>query len=85
MHHPGKDHLSHRLCNLGLGHREAVLGIFAIGFAAGGLACLLLRVSAFYANLTVGWSLSPGLLAILLLEKAPYEKQELMGDLLGVP
>ena len=80
MHHPGKDHLSHRLCNLGLGHRGAVLGIFAIGFAAGGLACLLLRVSAFYANLTVGCLFLLGLLAILVLEKAPYEKQELMGD-----
>src|ERR1700728_1891128 len=37
---PGKDHSAHRLANLGLGQRGAVLTIYLIGAVCGGLAVL---------------------------------------------
>ena len=74
--HPGKDHLAHRLVNLGLGHRGAVLTVYAIGIAGGALGCGLLLVRPFYANIAAGCFFAIGVAAILLLEKAPYDRQE---------
>src|SRR5260370_38483559 len=42
---PGKDHASHRLANLGLGQRSAVLVLYAAGIVFGLLALLLSRFS----------------------------------------
>ena len=42
---PGKDHASHRLTNLGMGQRNAVLVMYGGGIAFGLLALLLSRLS----------------------------------------
>ena len=80
MQHPGKDHLAHRLLNLGLGHRGAVLTIYGTGLVAGATACLLLQVPAVYANLAAASSFVLGGVLILLLEKAPYERQKSVAE-----
>jgi len=72
---PGKDHAAHRLANLKLGQRGAVLVMYLIGAISGSLAILasylpttrtiLLAVAVIVATLT----------GVALLERAPYEKQ----------
>lgn len=76
MRHPGKDHLAHRLLNLGLGQRGAVLSIYVVAIAAGALASTLLEMRAIHANIVVGCFFVLGVLAVLLLERAPYDRQE---------
>ena len=77
---PGKDHSAHRLANLGLGQRGAVLALYLIGAICGGLAVLVsylpntAAVSVFVAVVVVM------LLAIALLERAPYERQKTKKD-----
>ena len=72
---PGKDHAAHRLANLGLGERGAVLALYSFGAVSGGAAVLvsylslrgailLAVVASVLAGLGVGW-----------LEGAPYEAQ----------
>jgi len=73
---PGKDHSAHRLANLGLGQRGAVLAIYLVGAISGGTAILATYLSnraAAFAGLTVVLAM---LLAVAWLERAPYEKQE---------
>lgn len=72
---PGKDHTAHRLSNLGLGHRGAVLIMYALatGFGALALAFPWLSVTASYvfaAMLAVAATF-----AVYLLESVPYERQ----------
>src|SRR6202048_2491146 len=43
---PGKDHAAHRLSNLGLGHRGAVLTLYLLGAIGGGAAMLVSYLSA---------------------------------------
>src|SRR3982074_3090928 len=43
---PGKDHAAHRLSNLGLGHRGAVLTLYLLGAGGGGAAVLVSYLSA---------------------------------------
>ena len=38
---PGKDHAAHRLANLGLGHRGAVISMYLLGLLSGGTAVLV--------------------------------------------
>jgi len=72
---PGKDHAAHRLANLGFGHRGAVLVLYSLGGVLGGLAIVVPRLSATAAyTLAAGLALA-GLVAIGLLERAPYERQ----------
>src|SRR6202166_4280204 len=42
---PGKDHAAHRLANLGLGHRGAVLSLYFLGLLSGGAAVLVAYLS----------------------------------------
>jgi UDP-GlcNAc:undecaprenyl-phosphate/decaprenyl-phosphate GlcNAc-1-phosphate transferase len=73
---PGKDHSAHRLANLGLGQRGAVLAIYLVGAISGGAAILVAYLSnreAAFVGLAVVCAM---LLAIAWLERAPYEKQE---------
>jgi UDP-GlcNAc:undecaprenyl-phosphate GlcNAc-1-phosphate transferase len=73
---PGKDHSAHRLANLGLGQRGAVLAIYMVGAISGGAAILVTYLSnqgAAFVGLAVVCAM---LLAIAWLERAPYEKQE---------
>jgi UDP-GlcNAc:undecaprenyl-phosphate/decaprenyl-phosphate GlcNAc-1-phosphate transferase len=72
---PGKDHAAHRLANLGLGHRVAVLTMYLIGFLAGGVGILVSYVSAQAAAAVATIVLICVVLGIGLLERAPYERQ----------
>jgi UDP-GlcNAc:undecaprenyl-phosphate/decaprenyl-phosphate GlcNAc-1-phosphate transferase len=73
---PGKDHAAHRLANLGLGQKGAVLALYGLGVVFGALALLLRRVPG-PGNYAVPLAaVLLGLLAVFFLEKAPYERQE---------
>ena len=72
---PGKDHTAHRLANLGLGQRGAVLLMYLLGAFGGGTAVLIGYLStrgALYAGLV---ALTVILVGVAYLERAPYEKQ----------
>ncbi|HXC48179.1 MAG TPA: MraY family glycosyltransferase [Candidatus Sulfotelmatobacter sp.] len=73
---PGKDHSAHRLANLGLGQRGAVLTIYLVGAISGGAAILVTYLSNRPAALVGLVVILAMLLAIIWLERAPYEKQE---------
>ena len=73
---PGKDHSAHRLANLGLGQRGAVLVIYLVGAVCGGLAILASYLSTFKAAVLGFLVLAAMLLAIAGLERAPYERQK---------
>lgn len=72
---PGKDHTAHRLSNLGLGHRGAVLALYGLGVLFGISALLVPRLPVVLAYGFAGAVLVCGLIAIRLLESAPYERQ----------
>jgi UDP-GlcNAc:undecaprenyl-phosphate GlcNAc-1-phosphate transferase len=72
---PGKDHTAHRLANLGLGQRGAVLVLYAVGGLFGLLALLVSRLSVGQAYALAGVVILAALLAIAALERAPYERQ----------
>lgn len=73
---PGKDHAAHRLANLGLEQRGAVLALYALGALGGILAIFVSRFSplrVLYTSLAA----SAGILAgVALLEQAPYQRQQ---------
>jgi UDP-GlcNAc:undecaprenyl-phosphate GlcNAc-1-phosphate transferase len=72
---PGKDHAAHRLANLGLGQRGAVLAMYILGAVSGLLALLVsvLRISISLGVLAFAVILS--IAGIAFLERAPYERQ----------
>lgn len=72
---PGKDHTAHRLSNLGLGHRGAVLVMYALATVAGacGLALPWLPATAFYL-LALVLSLA-AIVGVYVLETVPFERQ----------
>jgi UDP-GlcNAc:undecaprenyl-phosphate GlcNAc-1-phosphate transferase len=72
---PGKDHTAHRLANLFASQRTAVLIMYSLGFLSGlaALAISHLPVRAAYA--VAGGSALAVLIAVGLLELAPYERQ----------
>jgi UDP-GlcNAc:undecaprenyl-phosphate/decaprenyl-phosphate GlcNAc-1-phosphate transferase len=72
---PGKDHTAHRLSNLGLKHRGAVLILYAVGAVLGSLAILIQRIPATAAYSIVGVVVLLALVAIFYLESLPYERQ----------
>src|SRR5712664_3596910 len=72
---PGKDHAAHRLSNLGLGQRGAVLTLYLLGAVSGALAVFICYVSASAALLLAAFIIAAMLFAIAMLEKAPYERQ----------
>jgi UDP-GlcNAc:undecaprenyl-phosphate GlcNAc-1-phosphate transferase len=72
---PGKDHSAHRLANLGLGQRGAVLIMYLTGAICGGAAVLVAYLSNTAAALFGVAIVCAMLLAIAWLERAPYEKQ----------
>jgi UDP-GlcNAc:undecaprenyl-phosphate GlcNAc-1-phosphate transferase len=73
---PGKDHTAHRLVALGLGQRDAVLVLYAAALGLGLLAVVVSRVSLWQAYAIGGVILILGVVAVLRLEGAPYERQE---------
>jgi len=72
---PGKDHTAHRLSNIGLGHRGAVLVLYCQAILFGALGVIAPFLSPGLAYALAGVLLVAGLIAILLLESAPYERQ----------
>jgi UDP-GlcNAc:undecaprenyl-phosphate/decaprenyl-phosphate GlcNAc-1-phosphate transferase len=72
---PGKDHAAHRLANLGLGQRGAVLALYFLGAASGGAAVLVSYLSERGAMVAATVAGAAILLGVMLLERAPYERQ----------
>lgn len=72
---PGKDHAAHRLANLGLGHRGAVVSMYALGLLSGGAAVLVSYLSALGAILVATLASAIVLGGVAFLERAPYERQ----------
>jgi UDP-GlcNAc:undecaprenyl-phosphate GlcNAc-1-phosphate transferase len=73
---PGKDHTAHRLAHLGLGQRGAVLVLYALGVLFGLMALLVSQLSVWQAYALASIVTLIALLAIIALERAPYERQE---------
>lgn len=73
---PGKDHTAHRLANLGLGHKRAVLAIYAIGCVFGSLGLMLAAVSPARAVAICVVVLIVSAFAVLALEISPFEHQQ---------
>ena len=77
---PGKDHAAHRLANLGLGQRGAVLMMYLAGALCGAVGILVTYLTATRAAMLgsiVFLLMAPG---IWWLERAPYEKQKSSRD-----
>ena len=72
---PGKDHTAHRLSNLGLGHRGAVLALYLLAVIFGTIAVFIPRFSTGASYAIVGALFLCGLIAVLFLESAPFERQ----------
>src|SRR5271169_2627052 len=72
---PGKDHAAHRLANLGLGHRGAVISMYILGLLSGGAALLVSYLQPFAAVLVGVVASLFVLCGVLFLERAPYERQ----------
>jgi hypothetical protein len=72
---PGKDHAAHRLANLGLGQRGAVLALYLLGGVSGASAVWICYIPAHAALLFAAVVNAAMLFAIAVLENAPYERQ----------
>src|SRR5262249_17852333 len=72
---PGKDHTAHRLSNLGLGHRGAVLTLYLLGAIGGGAAVAVSYLSEPGVLLVGAIALAVILIGVVILESAPYERQ----------
>jgi len=72
---PGKDHMAHRLANLGLGQRGAVLSVYVLGAISGGAAVLVSSLTSRGAAIAVVAALVAVLVGVMYLERAPYERQ----------
>ena len=72
---PGKDHSAHRLSNLGLGFRGAVLLLYLLGVVGGACSLLVGRVAPAMAYVLIAVLLALAAIAIFALERAPYERQ----------
>jgi len=72
---PGKDHTAHRLSNLGLGHRGAVLVMYLLATAFGACALALPWLSSTVSYLFAAILVVAAVFAVYLLESVPYERQ----------
>jgi UDP-GlcNAc:undecaprenyl-phosphate/decaprenyl-phosphate GlcNAc-1-phosphate transferase len=72
---PGKDHTAHRLSNLGLGHRGAVVTLYGLAVVFGCAGLLVPYVSPAIAYTMAAILAVIGLIAVVLLEGVPYERQ----------
>ena len=74
---PGKDHAAHRLANIGFGHRGAVLILYGAAIFLGSLAFLVAtRLSASESYVLLAVLGLAAIIAILIFEKAPFQRQE---------
>jgi len=72
---PGKDHTAHRLSNLFKSQRIAVLLMYSLGAFFGVLALVISRLSAGPTYAVAAVAAAVVLVAVALLERAPYERQ----------
>ena len=72
---PGQDHAAHRLANIGLGQRGAVLTMYMVGALSGALALLVSTFPISFAFLAIVFAAVFALTGIVYLERAPYERQ----------
>ena len=72
---PGKDHTAHRLSNLGLGQRGAVLVMYALAILLGSLALAVPNLSAAKVYALAALLVAGALAAVFILEALPYERQ----------
>jgi len=72
---PGKDHAAHRLANLGLGHRGAVLTMYSVGALTGSAGLLVSYLSARGAIISFVLACVVTAAGIVFFERAPYERQ----------
>lgn len=72
---PGKDHTAHRLSNLGLGHRGAVLTMYLFAVVLGALALLVPNLSPATVYTIAGILAVVALCGVFILEGLPYERQ----------
>ena len=72
---PGKDHTAHRLSNLGLGGRSAVLVMYVAAAVLGAIALVVPSLSATSVYTLAAVLAVAALCAIFLLEGLPYERQ----------
>src|SRR5712664_4236433 len=73
---PGKDHVAHRLANLGLGQRGAVLTLYGLGGVFGLLALGVSRLPVGQGYALAALTLLAVLTAVAILERAPYDRQQ---------
>ncbi len=73
---PGKDHAAHRLANLGLGQRWAVLVLYGLGAVFGSVALAVSRLPVRQGYALGAVTAVAALAAVALLERAPYERQQ---------
>lgn len=73
---PGKDHAAHRLANVGLGQRGAVITMYLLGAVGGGAAILVSYLSVRAAALVALCAVLLIAGGVALLECAPYERQQ---------
>jgi UDP-GlcNAc:undecaprenyl-phosphate GlcNAc-1-phosphate transferase len=67
--HGGKDHISHRLVQLGLTRREAVLTCYLLAGVGGMVASYVARANTFDAYIAVGCLIGLGIWGIVYLEQ----------------
>lgn len=72
---PGKDHAAHRLANLGLGQRNAVLVMYAAGIIFGSLALLASHLSALQSVVLAALVAAAILAGVMLFERAPFDQR----------
>ena len=72
---PGKDHTAHRLSNLGMGHRGAVLAMYTGAIVCGAIALFIPNLSAGTVYTLIGALVVAAMVAVFFLESLPYERQ----------
>jgi UDP-GlcNAc:undecaprenyl-phosphate GlcNAc-1-phosphate transferase len=73
---PGKDHTAHRMANLRLGQRGAVLLIYGVGIFFGCLAVMLSRVPLQRPLVFGSVLVLSTLTTVVVFENLPYERQQ---------
>lgn len=73
---PGKDHCAHRLANVGLGQRGAVITMYLLGAGGGAAAILISYLSLREAAMVAIAAALLLAIGVVLLERAPYERQQ---------
>jgi UDP-GlcNAc:undecaprenyl-phosphate GlcNAc-1-phosphate transferase len=72
---PGKDHTAHRLSNLGMGHRGAVLAMYVGAIVCGTIALFIPNFSLGTTYTVIGLLVVGALAAVFVLEGLPYDRQ----------